>query len=210
MSPATGAPLTDGEPQLRGQIVVVIGGSAGIGLEVARRARAEGAAVILTGRNPERLQRAATELGATSSSAFDASDPAALARFFDDLPNPIDHVMVTAGGPRYGPLLQMDADQVREALTDHAVLAVEIARQAVGKVRPGGALVLMGGTGGRRISRDLGIASAATAVPVAAQTNERILRCAPISSPAARSRTTSCPITAASRAGSARSRATTR
>jgi NAD(P)-dependent dehydrogenase (short-subunit alcohol dehydrogenase family) len=164
MSSATGAPLTDREPQLRGQIVVVIGGSAGIGREVARRARAEGAAVILTGRNPERLQRAATELGATSSSAFDATDPVALARFFDDLPNPIDHVMVTAGGPRYGPLLQMDADQVREALTDHAVLAVEIARHAVGKVRPGGALVLMGGTGGRRITRGLGIASAATAV----------------------------------------------
>jgi NAD(P)-dependent dehydrogenase (short-subunit alcohol dehydrogenase family) len=35
--------------------VVVIGGSAGIGLETARRAHAEGADVILTGRNPERL-----------------------------------------------------------------------------------------------------------------------------------------------------------
>jgi NADP-dependent 3-hydroxy acid dehydrogenase YdfG len=41
----------------------VIGGSAGIGLEVARRARAEGADVILTGRDPERLQHAASELG---------------------------------------------------------------------------------------------------------------------------------------------------
>ena len=34
------------EPQLVGQTVVVIGGSAGIGLETARRARAEGADVI--------------------------------------------------------------------------------------------------------------------------------------------------------------------
>ncbi len=41
------------EPELLGQTVVVIGGSAGIGLETARRARAEGAKVILTGRNPE-------------------------------------------------------------------------------------------------------------------------------------------------------------
>ena len=31
-------------------------------------------------------------------------------------------------------------------------------------MRPGGTLLLMGGTGGRRISRDLGLASAATAV----------------------------------------------
>ena len=45
------------EPELVGQTVVVIGGSAGIGLETARRARAEGADVILTGRNPERLER---------------------------------------------------------------------------------------------------------------------------------------------------------
>ena len=42
------------EPALLGQTVVLIGGSAGIGLETARRARAEGASVILTGRNPER------------------------------------------------------------------------------------------------------------------------------------------------------------
>ena len=46
------------EPELAGQTVVVIGGSAGIGLETARRARAEGADVILTGRNPERLEPA--------------------------------------------------------------------------------------------------------------------------------------------------------
>src|SRR4029434_1953037 len=79
--------------ELRGQTVVVIGGSAGIGLETARRARAEGADVVLTGRNPEPLQRAARELGALRTAAFDANDPAALERFFGGLPTPIDHVM---------------------------------------------------------------------------------------------------------------------
>jgi len=44
------------------------------------------------------------------------------------------------------------------------VLALEVARSAVGKMTPGGALLLIGGTGGRRIRRDLGIAAAATAV----------------------------------------------
>jgi threonine dehydrogenase-like Zn-dependent dehydrogenase len=47
------------EPALAGQTVVVIGGSAGIGLETARAARAEGAGVVLTARNPERLRHAA-------------------------------------------------------------------------------------------------------------------------------------------------------
>jgi NAD(P)-dependent dehydrogenase (short-subunit alcohol dehydrogenase family) len=156
--------MTEREPELLGQTVVLIGGSAGIGLETARRARAEGADVVLTGRDPERLERAAADVGARSTAAFDATDPAALKHFFDGLPDPIDHVLITGPGPHYVPLLEMDADQVREALSDHAVLGLEVARNAAGKMRPGGTLIFMGGTGGRRISRDLGIFSAATAV----------------------------------------------
>ena len=64
MTTATVASPTRREPELTGQTVVVIGGSSGIGLETARRARAEGADVILTGRDPERLQHAAQEVGA--------------------------------------------------------------------------------------------------------------------------------------------------
>jgi short-subunit dehydrogenase len=53
------------EPELLGQTVVVIGSSAGVGLETARQARAAGAKLILTARNPERLQHAASELSTT-------------------------------------------------------------------------------------------------------------------------------------------------
>jgi NAD(P)-dependent dehydrogenase (short-subunit alcohol dehydrogenase family) len=151
------------EPELAGQTVVVIGGSAGIGLETARRARAEGAEVILTGRDPDRLRQAGAELDAKRTAAFDATDGTALASFFGGLPAPIDHVMITAGGPRYGPLLEMDAADVREALSDHVVLTLEVARNALGKMRPGGTLLFMGGTSGRHIGHGLGIASAATA-----------------------------------------------
>jgi NAD(P)-dependent dehydrogenase (short-subunit alcohol dehydrogenase family) len=164
MTSATTAVSIQREPELAGQTVVVIGGSAGIGLETARRARAEGADVILTGRNPDRLEQAAVDLGAQRTAAFDANDAASLQRFFQDLPPPIDHVMVTAGGPRYGPLLEMDSAQVREAISDHVVLALEVARHSAGKMRPGGTLLLMGGTGGRRVRHGLGIAAAATAV----------------------------------------------
>jgi NAD(P)-dependent dehydrogenase (short-subunit alcohol dehydrogenase family) len=155
MSATTPAPAAR-EPELAGQTVVLIGGSAGIGLETARRARAEGADVVLAGRDPERLERAAREVDARSTAAFDANDAAALKRFFDELPDPIDHVLVTAGGPHYVPLLEMTADQVRDALSDHALLGLEVARNARGKMRPGGTLLLMGGTVGRRISRELG------------------------------------------------------
>ena len=76
---ADGEPVvTQREPELLGQTVVLIGGSAGIGLETARRARSEGADVILTGRNPERLEQAARDVDARSTAAFDATDAAAL------------------------------------------------------------------------------------------------------------------------------------
>jgi NAD(P)-dependent dehydrogenase (short-subunit alcohol dehydrogenase family) len=167
------------EPQLIGQTVVVIGGSAGIGLETARSARAEGADVILTGRNPERLQQAARELDARSTAAFDANDWAALERFFEDLPAAIDHVMVTAGGPRYEPLLEIGFEEARRAITEHMLLALGVARNAVGKVRPGGTVLLIGGTGGRRIARSLGIVSAVTAA-LPALTASLALELAPI------------------------------
>jgi len=163
MSSATTPAFTQREPELAGQTVVLIGGSAGIGLETARRARTEGADVILTGRDPDRLKQAAQEVGAQCTAAFDVNDAAALETFFEALPAPIDHVMVTAGGPRYGPLLEMDSAQVREALSGHVVQDLEVARNAVGKMRPAGSLLFMGGTGGRRIRRGLGIVSAATA-----------------------------------------------
>ena len=81
------------EPELAGQTVVVIGGSAGIGLETARRAHSEGAKLILAARRSEPLERAARELGAMSTVELDATDFEQLARFFDGLPKPIDHVL---------------------------------------------------------------------------------------------------------------------
>ena len=158
----TTAGVTEREPELAGQIIVVIGGSSGIGLETARKAGVEGASVILVGRNPERLAQAALDVRARSTAAFDASDPNSLQSFFQDLPEPIDHVMVTAGAPLYGPPLEMAPEEARHGLSDHLVLALNVARAAAGKVRPPGSLVFVGGTGARRPRIGLAIASTAT------------------------------------------------
>jgi NAD(P)-dependent dehydrogenase (short-subunit alcohol dehydrogenase family) len=115
------------------------------------------------GRDPGRLNQAAAATGAERTAALDATDPAALRDFFQGLPGMIDHVMVTGGGPAYAPLLEMDSATVRDTLSGHVILDLEVARNAVGKMRPGGTLVFMGGTGGRRVGHGLGIASAATA-----------------------------------------------
>jgi NAD(P)-dependent dehydrogenase (short-subunit alcohol dehydrogenase family) len=150
-------------PQLLGQTVVVIGGSAGIGLETAGRARAEGADVILAARDPDRLRRVGIELGASLTTAFDATDFERLARFFDELPTPIDHVLVTGPGPYYAALSELDIDEARRDVEAHLLLPLQVARDAAGKVRPGGTLLFMGGTGARRTAPGLALVSALTA-----------------------------------------------
>jgi NAD(P)-dependent dehydrogenase (short-subunit alcohol dehydrogenase family) len=151
------------EPELAGQTVVVIGGSAGIGLETARRARTEGAGVILTGRDPGRLQHAAAALGAQDTAAFDATDFGQLAEFFGELPTPVDHVLVTGPGPYYAPLADLDRDRAHRDFDAHLWLAVAVAQHAVGRVRPGGTLLFMGGTGGRGRGPGLSLIAAGTA-----------------------------------------------
>lgn len=149
--------------RLDGQTVAVIGGSAGIGLETARRARAEGARVVLAARDPARLRDAALELDARGAMAFDANDPDALRDFFETIEGPLDHVLVTAGRPNYLALAEADPAELRAAVSDHLVLALEVARHAGARIRAGGALLLMGGTGARRPRRGYVIASAVTA-----------------------------------------------
>jgi NAD(P)-dependent dehydrogenase (short-subunit alcohol dehydrogenase family) len=102
------------------------------------------------------------ELGA-SIAAFDATDFDRLKRFFDELPTPIDHVLVTGPGPYYAPLAEFDIEGLRRDVEAHLLLPLEVARNAAGKVRPGGTLLFMGGTGGRRTASGFYFLSALTA-----------------------------------------------
>lgn len=179
MTTATAARPTQRAPELVGQTVVLMGGSSGIGLETARRARSEGADVILTGRDEEQLRRAADELDPISTATFDADDTSDLEAFFAHLGQPIDHVMVTAGAPYYARLADMDFDEARRALVQHPMLMAGVARYASEKVRPGGTLLFMGGTGGRNPSVGVGITSAMTAA-LPALTASLALEIAPV------------------------------
>jgi NAD(P)-dependent dehydrogenase (short-subunit alcohol dehydrogenase family) len=166
------------DAELKGQTVAVIGGSAGIGLETARRAREEGADVILTARDPDRLQRVGLELGA-SVAAFDATDFERLRTFFDELPAPIDHVLVTGSGPYYAPLAEFDLEKARRDVESHLLLPIQVARDATKKVRPGGTLLFMSGTGGRTTAVGYSFISALTAA-LPALTKNLALELAPV------------------------------
>ena len=167
-----------GEPQLAGQTVVVIGGSSGVGLETARRTRGEGANVIITARDPDGVVRAGLEVGA-SIAAFDATDFDRLDSFFDALLTPIDHVLVTVPGSCDVPLAAFDVEEARRDLDARLLLPLQVARNAVSKIRPGGTLLFMGGTGGRRTAPGLAFVSALTAA-MPALTKNLALELAPI------------------------------
>jgi NAD(P)-dependent dehydrogenase (short-subunit alcohol dehydrogenase family) len=166
-----------GKPELAGQTVVVIGGTSGIGLETARRARAEGAEVVLTARDADRLKRVGAELGARTA-AFDATDFERLGKFFEALPL-IDHVLVTGPGPYYAPLAEFDFEKARRDVDAHLLLHLKVAQAAEGKVRPGGTLLFMGGTGGRSTVPGLSLIAALTAAGPAL-TKNLALELAPI------------------------------
>ena len=167
-----------GEAELAGQTVMVIGGSSGIGLESARLARAGGADVIITARNPDRLHAVGLELG-TSIAAFDATDFDRLERFFDELPASIDHVLVTGPGPYYAPLAEFDFKEARRDADAHLWLPLHVARYAMGRVRPGGTLLFIGGAGGRRPVTGLALIGPLTAA-LPALTKNLALELAPI------------------------------
>jgi NAD(P)-dependent dehydrogenase (short-subunit alcohol dehydrogenase family) len=165
----TAAPTQSSVGSLAGQIVVVIGGTSGIGLETARQARTVGAQLILTGRNQERLDQARGEIGPVSSATLDLGDTAALERFFAGLPPRIDHVLVTGGGPTYSTIADLDFDQALQVLDEHLLGSLRIARAAAARIRPGGSLTLVTGTHARRPGVGLSVAAiAAAAVPAIA------------------------------------------
>ena len=147
---------------LRGQTVVVIGGSSGIGLETARLARAHGANLILVARDPDRLHRTGLELAA-SIAAFDVTDSGRLGRFFAALSAPVDHVLVTGPGPCYATPRGFGLDAARGDVDAHLLLPLQVARTADGNICPGGTLLFMGSTGSRRPAAGLALATALTA-----------------------------------------------
>jgi NAD(P)-dependent dehydrogenase (short-subunit alcohol dehydrogenase family) len=148
-------------------------------LEAARLAHREGADVILTGRDPDRLSHAAHNVGATSAAAFDVHDDEALRSFVDGLQTQVDHVMVTAGAPHYVPLLDMSRDQALEAVGASVATYLSVARCAAPKMSACGSLILMGGTGGRRIGPGIGI-HAVTSAELPPLTASLALELAPI------------------------------
>jgi len=72
-------------------------------------------------------------------------------------------VMVTGPGPYYAPLAELDRDRAHRDFDVHLWLPIAVTQHAIGRVRPGGTLLFIGGTGGRRPGPGMSLIGAATA-----------------------------------------------
>jgi NAD(P)-dependent dehydrogenase (short-subunit alcohol dehydrogenase family) len=123
----------------------------------------------MVGRNPERLENAAAELQPLSTVSLDVTDTARLGRFFQDLPGTVDHVVSTAGGPK----------AAGRHFGERLAMTLGIAKCSQGRVRDGGTLLFIGGTGGRRPGIGRTVTSALTAA-LPALTASLALELAPV------------------------------
>jgi len=164
--------------RLDGQRVVVIGGTSGIGLAVARQAQEAGARVLVAGRSPERVAQALAQLGGTATGeSVDARDEAALGRFFGRFgrgsggaeagATAIDHLVVTVGP---GAPKQRYASFVEQPLADaHALFDNKFwaqylcARLAAPHVARAGSITLFGGGAARKPVRAMAVLAAVQA-----------------------------------------------
>jgi NAD(P)-dependent dehydrogenase (short-subunit alcohol dehydrogenase family) len=133
---------------LEGQIVLVIGGSSGIGYEIARQAIELRAHVIIAARNRSDLGLAAERLGGdVHTVAVDAHEEAQLEHAFSDL-DVFDHIVSMVGDSMSGGFLTTDPETMRHVLHSKFWSNWIIARHAAGRVRAGGSMTFTSGTGG--------------------------------------------------------------
>ncbi|MBX3441565.1 MAG: SDR family oxidoreductase [Planctomyces sp.] len=111
---------------LRGRVVVITGGSRGLGLTLARQCVREGARVAICGRGADDLERGASQLrslgGAVASQVCDVGDPQQVSEFVAHVRDAFGHIDVlinNAGMIQVGPLETMTLNDFEDALATH-------------------------------------------------------------------------------------------
>lgn len=103
--------------QLNGKVALITGGTSGIGLATAQRFVAEGARVIVTGRNADALAQTVEQLGERAVGIrSDAADPAAIAALFTEVKQRFDHLdilFLNAGIAPFAPLEHQSVEGLR-------------------------------------------------------------------------------------------------
>jgi NAD(P)-dependent dehydrogenase (short-subunit alcohol dehydrogenase family) len=136
--------------------IVVIGGSSGIGLAVARRSLDDGATVVIAGRSQRRLDAARADLARTGPPAgrlsaypVDIGDPAQVAGLFERV-GTLTHLVVTAADLPYGPAVSLSEDSILRAVRSKILGPLFAAQQAAPRITKPGSITFTSGVAASR------------------------------------------------------------
>nr|WP_145548844.1 SDR family oxidoreductase [Variovorax boronicumulans] len=164
---------------LSGKKVVVVGGKTGIGLGVARSARAAGATVVVAGRRIASPQER-PDLADVVQIGLDMRDEAAVRAAFDGI-GAFDHLVVTAAPDlgSWGSFMDADMRGVRSYMEGKFLGSWASARHAAPHLRAGGSVTFL--TGGMAVRPKIGFAAVTAAfAAVEALSGALALELAPI------------------------------
>jgi NAD(P)-dependent dehydrogenase (short-subunit alcohol dehydrogenase family) len=134
------------------KVVVVTGGTSGIGFATARHFAAEGASVFITGRRPEELDAAVKGIGGKVSGVrADISKLADIDRLYDAVQqkhSQIDVLFANAGGGSMLPLGAITEEQYEDTFGRNVKGVIFTVQKALPLLRDGAAVILMGSTAG--------------------------------------------------------------
>ena len=149
------------------KVVVVTGGTSGIGLATAKHFAAEGASVFITGRRQEELDAAVKAIrGKVSGVRADISKLADIDRLYDAVQqkhSQIDVLATNAGGGSMLPLGAITEEQYEDTFGRNVKGVIFTVQKALPLLRDGAAVILMGSTAGTTGTAAFSIYSASKA-----------------------------------------------
>jgi NAD(P)-dependent dehydrogenase (short-subunit alcohol dehydrogenase family) len=137
---------------MKGQQVVVIGGTSGIDLAIAQQSEAAGAHVYIASRRQASVDAALDLLKDATGHVVDVLDPGSgsVKAFFDQV-GPFDHLVYTAGEPlSMMTIADLDLDQARSFFEARYFGALNAVHIGVPHLAPGGSITLTSGTAAER------------------------------------------------------------
>jgi len=129
--------------QLTGRKIVVMGGTSGIGLAAARQLAADGASVVVTGRNPGKIARVRQDNASLKAESVDASSSQALSAFYHSLGSFDDLVLSVSGAKGAGPFGALDPAELLAGFQEKFFAQLCAAQAALPYLRKDGSLTFI-------------------------------------------------------------------
>lgn len=153
----------------QGQNIAIIGGSSGIGLAAAKRAKDAGANLFLVSRNAERLRKAAEAIGGATQIVADiaAPQPAIFAGI-----DRIDHLLITAGTVQLQPLKDQSEADLAKVMHERLIGPLLAIKAALPLLHPASSITM---TSGQFATRPAAIGAVVAAAVAAVESTVRAL-----------------------------------